>query len=79
MAFNGDFRAVSQVAAWYSIIAEPEDNENAYSWSAVAAALGDKDFEPHRDALLLELSPAQLKFAQLQAGQIFRQIKANTG
>ena len=78
-AFNGDFRAVSQVAAWYSIIAEPEDNENAYSWSAVAAALGDKDFEPHRDALLLELSPAQLKFAQLQAGQIFRQIKANTG
>jgi len=26
-----------------------------------------------------ELSPAQLKFAQLQAGQIFRQIKANTG
>ena len=62
---------------WYYALAEPAELDGAYSWYAVAVALGDKGSENQRDTFLRELSPSQVKSAQLNAGKIFNKIKDN--
>ena len=78
-SMNGDVSAIPQLAAWHFALAEPADLNQAYSWYAVAVALGDSASERERDELLKQLSPSQVKKAQVDAKAIFNRIKSGEG
>jgi len=78
-SMNGDVSAIPQLAAWHFALAEPADLNQAYSWYAVAVALGDNASERERDELLKQLSPSQVKKAQVDAKAIFNRIKSGKG
>ena len=78
-SMNGDISAIPQLAAWHFALAEPTDLNRAYSWYAVAVALGDSASERERDELLKQLSPSQVKKAQVDAKAIFNRIKSGEG
>ena len=78
-SMNGDVSAIPQLAAWHFALAEPTDLNRAYSWYAVAVALGDSASERERDELLKQLSPSQVKKAQVDAKAIFNRIKSGEG